>query len=432
MSSVFKPYLFSQSVFKDLNTAGIMTEPMFSWDFTRGSLPKETTFTRASSASYFDKTGVLQTASTNQPRFDYDPVTLIPKGLLIEPAATNIGWPSVPTANLSNNGTTQTIAGAPASLDGVSPMTKIMENNALAQHFSTLLGASSVTLGTTYVASAVFKQAERTTGQITFPFATFGVTAFANFDLATGVVSATGASVTSSGIRSMGNGRYLCFVAAPAILTAAAGVIFSAALTSSRLPVYQGVTGNGLYVSNIQLEEGSFPTSRINTTVVAVTRAADTYTISPVGTLGFNATSGTFMVKGSYQGLLTVDGQRLVELSNGTSNERMGIGILSDGSLGGYVVSGGVASSTPAAIVGPASFTNYSIALAYEINNSAISGNGSSPVTDTTVTIPSINRFTLGGAGSFSASSQLNGWFNQISYFSERLTNTTLKSLTGV
>lgn len=44
---------------------------------------------RASSATYFDSSGVMQTAATNVARPDYDPSTMAYKGILIEPARTN-------------------------------------------------------------------------------------------------------------------------------------------------------------------------------------------------------------------------------------------------------------------------------------------------------------------------------------------------------
>ena len=57
---------------------------------TPGTLPSGVTFTRASTATYFDSTGTMQTAATNAPRWDYDPVTLGLRGLLIEEARTNV------------------------------------------------------------------------------------------------------------------------------------------------------------------------------------------------------------------------------------------------------------------------------------------------------------------------------------------------------
>ena len=57
---------------------------------TPGSLDARITFARASTATYFDVTGTLQTAATNAPRWDYDPVTHVLKGLLVEEARTNL------------------------------------------------------------------------------------------------------------------------------------------------------------------------------------------------------------------------------------------------------------------------------------------------------------------------------------------------------
>lgn len=64
-------------------------------DFTTGVLDSRLTFTRASTATYINSSGYVTTmgaAPTNDPtkaRFDYDPVTLAPRGLLIENQSIN-------------------------------------------------------------------------------------------------------------------------------------------------------------------------------------------------------------------------------------------------------------------------------------------------------------------------------------------------------
>lgn len=57
---------------------------------TPGTLDPSITFTRASTATYFDVTGTMQTAVSGAPRWDYDPVTHALRGLLIEDARVNV------------------------------------------------------------------------------------------------------------------------------------------------------------------------------------------------------------------------------------------------------------------------------------------------------------------------------------------------------
>jgi hypothetical protein len=65
--------------------------PSLGLDFmTPGVLDPRITFTRASTATYFDSAGVMQTTAVNAPRWDYDPATLALRGLLIEEARTNL------------------------------------------------------------------------------------------------------------------------------------------------------------------------------------------------------------------------------------------------------------------------------------------------------------------------------------------------------
>lgn len=53
-------------------------------------LDSRITFSRASVATYFNSAGQMTLSASGQPRFDYDPVTLEKKGLLIEFSRTNV------------------------------------------------------------------------------------------------------------------------------------------------------------------------------------------------------------------------------------------------------------------------------------------------------------------------------------------------------
>ncbi len=65
-------------------------------DFTTGVLDSRLTFTRGSGTNivggvtYVGSDGLVKYAGTNVPRFDHDPTTLAPKGLLIEGSASNV------------------------------------------------------------------------------------------------------------------------------------------------------------------------------------------------------------------------------------------------------------------------------------------------------------------------------------------------------
>lgn len=60
------------------------------YNFMSGVLPAGVTVLRNSSANYFSSGGQLVTSAPNEARFDYDPVSLTLRGLLVEPEATNI------------------------------------------------------------------------------------------------------------------------------------------------------------------------------------------------------------------------------------------------------------------------------------------------------------------------------------------------------
>jgi hypothetical protein len=62
-----------------------------SLDFTAmSSLDSRFTFSRSSTATFINSAGLVTSASTNVPRFDHDPTTLAPRGLLLEGSATNL------------------------------------------------------------------------------------------------------------------------------------------------------------------------------------------------------------------------------------------------------------------------------------------------------------------------------------------------------
>lgn len=95
----------------------------FSFAFAgASSLPANTSFARASSATYFDSSGNLQTAATNAPRFTYDFFTKQPIGLLVEGSVAN---------QIPNNTMVGAVAGTARTISGITGLSRTASANAV-------------------------------------------------------------------------------------------------------------------------------------------------------------------------------------------------------------------------------------------------------------------------------------------------------------
>ena len=72
----------------------------------------------------------------------------------------------------------------------------------------------------------------------------------------------------------------------------------------------------------------------------------------------------------------------------------------------------------------------FKMAVAAQANNGNFSFNGSIGTTDTTITMPAVDRLSI-GAGFVGAGEYINGHIRQIAYYNTRLPNTTLQALTA-
>jgi hypothetical protein len=133
--------------------------PALDLDFINNPLDSRITFTRASTATFFNSAGVLTSAAVNAPRFDYNPSTLAPRGLLIEEQRTNSELYSEDFANAhwqKNQATvTSNVIIAP---DGNLTGDKLITNSGLpnGQVFATV----ALTASTTFTFSCFAKAGE--------------------------------------------------------------------------------------------------------------------------------------------------------------------------------------------------------------------------------------------------------------------------------
>jgi len=390
------------------------------------------TFTRASSATYFDATGTLQTATTDAPRFDYNPSTLAAQGLLIEEARTNLVLQSQDFATTWTNSDSSESVNAATAPDGTLTADEIIENNATASHGMGQSGISYVS-GITYTFSVFAKANSRSIIQIANGSGAFSALPYANFNLSTGVVSATGGGATAT-IQDCGNGWYRCVMTATADATLSSFVflMLQTSETAVRLASYLGDGTSSLYLWGAQVEAGAFPTSYTPTTTTAVTRAAD---VASVNTLSPWFNSAEYTVYAEFQrdttsgaaagGGATVP--RIWTFSTAATSAQIqarlfsstGIEAVTSGSPQGYAVSTW------------AEDTVVKTAVRYQVDNFAIDTNLGSLGTDTSAAaVTGSDQFTIGQARILAANGYLNGWMRRLTYYPRALSDAELAAIT--
>lgn len=366
-------------------------------DFTNGgALDSRITFTRASTGTYYDSTGVLQSDAINDPRFDYNPTTLAPLGLLIEEQRTNLLLHSEQFNNAGwiKFGTTSVAADTTTSPNGG-------------------VNADRVTFG----ASSGMYQAVASTPTTTYAISIWiradsaqSVSLISNTDLSE--VTTLAVSVTTSWQR------------VTLQKTTTTGTTVNLQLTTAG-------SGATVYLWGAQLEAGAFATSYIPTTTAAATRAADVASITGTNfSSWYNVNQGTM-----YASIGSAPVNNLAQFA-WELNDNLGGGLgriftrrAASSVVAMAVISGGVTQLdifNPTVV--PASAT-YKVACAFQTNNFALSLNGATVVTSSSGT--SISTISALFIGQNNASTQsVNGYIRFIAYYPRRLSNAELQSIT--
>lgn len=264
-----------------------------------GALPSTIAFARAGPATFYNSAGLLATASSGAPRFDYDPTTLAARGLLVEATArTNLmtqsqfasGWSTGVNASI-----TQAAAVGP---DGVAGSAiKIVEAATTAQHLA-FKASGAFTAGTTVTPSAFIKQGERTTAWLQTSDATFvnGFRLIVN--LATCAITGSGAFGTGTLVASSATAQSLpngwCRVGVSGTVDPATSTTATVGIYLNSGANYAGDGTSGLFAFGADLQVGGVLTSYIPTTAAAVTRPAETATLALSG-IPWNAGAGAIL-----------------------------------------------------------------------------------------------------------------------------------------
>lgn len=270
------------------------------------SLNDTSTFTRASTASYFDSGELLRVANNNVLRLDYDPSLAEGEGtFLVESAAKNLlTYPrDFNNATWVKTNTTVT-ANSTVAPDGATSMDMLdgTVGSAVAAQ------SASIPAGTTtpYTVSIFLKQGTAAQTSFDMVFFTGGTanTAKVTITWATTSIATSGtASGISARMMSLGNGIYRFEV------TGANSGGNNSALQFALYPSHIG-TGT-VYAWGAQLEQGAFATSAIPDSTTFTSRASSgTF----IGSNGLIQTAGTNVARMQYNPLnLSADPFLLLE-----------------------------------------------------------------------------------------------------------------------
>lgn len=224
------------------------------------------TFTRASTATYFNSSGVMQTAAVNTRRIDYNPATLVSNGLLMEEQRTNIcKYSKTPFTDWLVLSSTRTAA--------ASDFLGYFTNGAVIASTGSIwngLAANNLnwTSGTLYSWTLFVKAGTSNKVRIYIRNNSAGVESVLDGTVG-GVLTATDNSagaITYTNFTSV-DGGYIYTGTFTANATTTGGRVFISPASV--------VVGETIILYGFQLEAGAFPTSFIETTTAAVTRSPE-------------------------------------------------------------------------------------------------------------------------------------------------------------
>ena len=407
--------------------------------FPTSYIPTTPTFTsRASSATYYDSTGVLRTAPAGGARygFGYDTTTQkwVQQGLILEAAATNLMPYSEQFEHSSWSKSYVTVSPNSATApDSSLNAEKISEDSTTAPH--QFGNSPSISLNTTYTLSIYAKAVERS--WIILNIFSGTTSCWTWFNISTGVVGSVGSGATAR-IESVGNGWFRCSLTATTAASGNPNIAFWVSNADTSIN-YAGTTGSGILVWGAQFETGYVATSYIPTISAATTRAADVSTsaattraVDSAIISGTNFSSWYRQDEGTiYNEDITTIGKSYpmtwsIQVSNATadgyySQFKIGTGtsVNTDGRNGvTFDVPSGVASET----------VGIKRAFAYKSQNYAAASAGA--ITGTSASSGVISKMTILRIGSRPDGYTYNGYIKKIVYYPYRLSNTQLQALT--
>lgn len=381
-------------------TATEPVTPKLSLDFTTASLDPRITITRAlNTATVCDSSGYITTVNADLPRFNYDPISAVCKGLLVEEARTNQIQDSAFsafTALIGNNvwinavlqlDSTPNFATSPNNTQTAA----LLAVNTTSTNRGTQYRTGITTAGT-YTNSCFAKAASTDTKCSMYVVgdtsATNGCrvefTLTGQGSFATPVLTGTATTGVAT-IQRFKDDWYRCTVTAT--LAAPANVSFFC-FPGTRLAQ---TTASQTLVWGAQLEAGTFATSYIPTSAGAATRNADVAAMTGADFSDwYNQSKGTFRV----DAISNASGNRpIISADDNTANESLVI--KTQGNAPTFEITDG-GSPQASVAAGTVSLNETAFAyVSYDVDFFGIARPTARQV-DTSGTVPTVDRLRIG------------------------------------
>lgn len=362
------------------------------------------------------------------PRLEYNPATGAARGLLVEVNLTNNCPQSFPGISSGTNvGITQD-----TSFHGF-PTNFCLADGTTSAHFvytSSITPTASATLRL----SAVVKAGSNSRVQLSGSSAWAATDVYANFNVSTGTVLATGAGASNATITPLGSGWYQIGLTCTASGTPGSGT--AVVLAHIDTDAATRLAPNNLSTSFYYTFMSHYETDRLDLSLIptygaAVTRAADNIT----ETIGawLDQTKGTGYV--AYEPVTSPHTSYVEDLwaiSAGNPNDSVSFRVANGGggAAGTRIATAGSVTFSPTTPNGLVSKTQHKLALMYNSPNRSIVLDGGTLGTATTPTFPT-SGFTRFDIGTLATNNKCAGWFKEVRYYPDAsASNAQLQALT--
>ena len=372
-------------------------------------------FTRASSGTTVNQSGLIETVGSGIPRIDFQGNT---KGALkLEPSRTNLITYSEDFSNAFWTKSGASVTSGFVSPDGTANAYKLVEDSANSTHFSYSPNLT-VSNGATLTTSIFVKSAGRDWFLLQESTTDYG------YYFNNGQVGSAFGSPLSYKIDELANGWYKYSITT--VTPNTNGRLKLQLAESDGVISYQGDGVSGVYIFGAQLEQGSYATSYIPTSGSAVTRVADDCSQTvPDGVIG--QTEGTIYAKINISNTTT---KTILSLDSGSASNFIILDTSS--SLSPQIKVRQSSGSFPSIITGSTmSYGVNKIAFCYKSGDYAMYVNGVLSGTSTSTTFPSgiISKISVGANTSYG---YLSDTVSDLKLYNTRLSNAELAALTQV